>query len=95
MVPIRELSPGMRVKIVDQWVAGCCQNVEGHMDKYLGQIVTVSEIVGGDVFIEEDKDDEWQRWFWNSHCFDHTVEDEFEDFEPASDSEFISLIFGK
>lgn len=94
MVPVRLLSPGMRVKIVDQWNGNCCQNIEGLMDKYLGQIVTVAEISGGDVFIEEDRDDENQRWFWNSYCFDYIVEDEPEDFEPASESEFLSFLFG-
>lgn len=83
----------MRVKIVDQWLDGCNQNDNGLMDKYLGQVVTISDMIFAAALIEEDKKDS-QRWYWNEHCFDYIVEDESEDFEPASDSDFLSFLFG-
>lgn len=101
MVPVKMLLPGMRVKIVDEWNSGCGQNVEGLMDKYLGQIVTVLEIQGGIVTIEEDAGDCKFRtgghWVWGSMCFDCIIEDEpqeQEDFEPLSNDEIISFLFG-
>lgn len=99
MVPVEVLSPGMRIKIVDQWSFGCGQNIDGLMDKYLGQIVTVLDLQGGIVRIEEDAGDcnfqEGGHWEWNSNCFDYIVEDEVqENFEPASNGEIFSFIFG-
>ena len=44
MVDLSELRPGMKVKIVDQWGPGCGENPEGHMDYWLGQIVTIRHI---------------------------------------------------
>lgn len=96
MVPIAELSPGMRVKIVDQWVNGCCQNDAGRMDKYLGQIVTILSVGRYAAHIEEDAGEcGWHRgghWEWLPESFDYIVEgNEYEDFEPASNSEILSL----
>lgn len=94
MVSVNELSPGMRVKIVDKWDRGgsCRQNNEGYMDEYLGQIVTISDIEGPYVEIEEDHG----RWCWNAYCFDYIVYDENqEDFEVSSEDEILSLIFGR
>lgn len=96
MVPIEALYPGMRVKIVDKWVPGCGQNKAGRMDKYLGQIVTVIKVRNGCVYIEEDAGScdfhEGGHWNWYAASFDYIVEDE--DFEPASDSEFLSFLYG-
>ena len=99
MVPVEMLSPGMRVKIVDRWGGGCGQNAEGLMDKYLGQIVTVLEIQGGTVSIEEDAGDckfrKGGHWAWGAMCFEHIVEDECqESFEVPSEDEILSFIFG-
>lgn len=44
MVNLDVLAPGIRVKIVDEWKPGCGQNVNGLMDKYLGQIVTILDV---------------------------------------------------
>lgn len=66
MVNLDALAPGIRVKIVDEWKPGCGQNVNGLMDKYLGQIVTIL-----DVDVDEDtatiEEDRWRlplprRW---------------------------------
>lgn len=95
MVPLEQLSPGMHVKIVDQWVPGCYQNDAGRMDKYLGQVVTVLEIRDDYILIEEDEKDYFGHWYWNSRCLDCIMGEEYEDFEPASNSEIFSLIIGK
>lgn len=44
MVNLDVLAPGVKVKIVDEWEAGCGQNVDGLMDKYLGKIVTILDV---------------------------------------------------
>lgn len=96
MVPLTMLERGMRVKIIDQWVRGCRQNHEGLMDKYLGQTVTIHSVDGRYAYIEEDAGDchvhEGGHWRWFPECFDYIVDDE--DFEPASESEFLSFLFG-
>lgn len=98
MVPIEMLRPGMRVKIVDQWVRGCCSDPHGGMDKYLGKIVTVLNVKKLYACIEEDAGEcppqEGGHWYWSPQCFDYIVEDESEDFEPASDREMLSFLFG-
>lgn len=96
MVPMRELCPGMRVKIVDQWGPGCGQNSRGRMDKYLGQIVTIYDVFSNGAYIEEDAGDRpVGHWCWNENCFDYIVEDEEQtDFEVMSNSEILSLICG-
>lgn len=101
MVSIEMLSPGMRVKIVDEWNDECGQNGEGLMDKYLGQIVTVLDTNDrtGRIRIEEDADDclfqEGGHWFWSEDCFEYIVEDEYqESFEVSSKDEIFSFIFG-
>ena len=101
MVDIHELSPGMRVKIIDRWGQNCNQNPDGCMDKYLGKIVTILEVLydAAIATIEEDTDDgprhQEGHWRWNKYCFDYIVcdEDESEDFEPPTESEILSLIF--
>ena len=53
------LAPGVKVKIVDEWKAGCGQNINGLMDKYLGKIVTIMDVdIEEDIItIEEDSGD--------------------------------------
>lgn len=98
MVPVEMLSPGMRVKIVDSWNDRCGQNYDGLMDKYLGQIVTVLEVRGRTVLIEEDAGEcEHQadgHWIWNSWCFDYIAYERQEDFEVSSKDEILSFILG-
>lgn len=99
MVNLDVLAPGIRVKIVDEWKPGCGQNVNGLMDKYLGQIVTILDVdVDEDTAtIEEDSGDCRFRvdgyWAWNSYCFDYIVDSDESDFEPSSESEILSFIF--
>lgn len=93
MVNLDALAPGIRVKIVDEWKPGCGQNVDGLMDKYLGQIVTILDVdVDEDTAtIEGDSGDCRFRvgghWAWNS------VDSDESDFEPSSESEILSFIF--
>ena len=103
MVEISELKPGMRVKIVDHWVPGCCENPDGAMDHWLGKIVTVlganypDDMYGPSVKIVEDRA-EWfgNGWCWFPKAIDYIVTDNEllprdEDFSPASDDAFLSL----
>lgn len=97
MVNIDDLSPGMRLKIVDSWNSHSNENSEGLMDKYLGLIVTILKIDGRTIYIEEDSGDcefQWGgHWAWNSYCFDYIVDSNEPDFEPSSESEILSFIF--
>lgn len=100
MVNIQDISPGMRVKIVDKWIQNCNRNPDGLMDKYLGKIVTILEVLYDSAIIEEDTGDgprhQEGHWRWNKYCFDYIVydEDEPENFEPPTESEILSLILG-
>lgn len=100
MVDIQDLRPGMRVKIIDKWVQNCNQNQDGRMDKYLGKIVTILEVLYGSAIIKEDTGEgprhQNGHWRWNKYCLDYIVcdEDEFEDFEASTDKEILSLILG-
>lgn len=95
MVNIQCLSPGMKVKIVDEWSPNCHRNPDGNMDKYLGRIVTILEVLNDFATIEEDTGDgprhQEGHWRWNKYCFDYIVcdEDESEDFEPPTESEIL------
>lgn len=99
MVDLCMLTPGMKVKIVDQWVDGCCQSNTGEMDKFLGRIVTICNVYGIYATINEDEGDCSFRtdghWSWNKHCFDCII-DECEDkpMETASEQEIYAMIFG-
>lgn len=83
MVNLNALAPGIRVKIVDEWKPGCGQNVNGLMDKYLGQIVTILDVDEDTATIEEDSGD----------CRFRIVDSDEPDFKPSSESEILSFIF--
>lgn len=94
MVEIKDLEVGMKVKIVDQWNAHTCQNPDGRMDRWLGQIVTVAELVGGAVFIEEDEAGGSIHWLWNKHCIDHIVQcEDLPDIDHSSNADIASFLF--
>lgn len=100
MVSLQELRPGMMVKIVDRWNPSCNRNSDGHMDKYLGKVVTILEVNNSYVLIDEDTGDgprhQNGHWRWNANCIDCIVqgEREFDDFEPSTENEILSLILG-
>lgn len=91
MVDLCMLTPGMKVKIVDHWVDGCCPNNYGKMDKFIGSIVTIYNVYGDYATINED----CGHWLWTKHCFDCII-DECEDkpMETASEQEIYAMIFG-
>ena len=58
MVDIRDLYPGCKVRIVNQWAPSCHQAPSGDMDRWLGSVMTVQEITSkGYVIMEEDTGD--------------------------------------
>lgn len=79
MVDINDLSPGMVVKIVDQWNEYTDENPLGEMDKYLGTFMTVKEVLYMVAYMEEDQNDRtnWNGktcgWSWNKHTIDYIV----------------------
>lgn len=103
MVDISLLSPGMKVKIVDNWVKGCHQNIDGRMDHHLGTIVTVKEVVQDDEYyghyflIYEDYDEYEEQgghWHWFGNSVDYIVDElELPDFEVSADDELSSFLF--
>ena len=101
MVDIGLLSPGMKIKIVDQWVPGCKEDSGGRMDYWLGQIVTVRTILHESIHIEEDRGEFLGNgWYWCPAAIDCIVQDEdpFQndhDFSPAADLDFFSILPGR
>lgn len=65
-------SIGDRVKIVDKWGPGCRQSLGGHMDKWLGKVMTIRAIEHHSGFCiyrmaedyEENIYDESRGWAW-------------------------------
>lgn len=78
MVDIHQLFPGQKVKIVDQWCFGCNQARSGHMDKYLGAIMTVRSVdcLEGCARMVEDEDDQYffGGWYWFPAAIEYVVE---------------------
>ena len=84
MVDIRELKPGTLVRIVDEWNGQCFQNGRGHMDEYLGQVVTIDEVLkgfGGKMYRFHIKEDHRYRygsrtdkWVFNQYCVAEIVD---------------------
>lgn len=75
MVPMVKLYPGARIKLVDEWVAGCWENRDGLMDGWLGQTVTVSAVYQRWCTIEEDG----ENWGWFPAAIAEIVEAELPD----------------
>jgi hypothetical protein len=51
---------GDKVKIVDKWTDGCCQNQHGDMDCWLGKTMTISHVRNGYYGMQED----CNKWLW-------------------------------
>ena len=70
-----KLKVGDKVKIVDEWV-GEGQNDDGLMDKWLGKVMTIREILTNSLKMVEDKD-KWypEGWFWDRKMIEKKVED--------------------
>ena len=52
---------GDRVRIVDSWVDGCRENNQGHMDQWLGQVMTI-RAVDEECYTMVEDEGEW-AWF--------------------------------
>lgn len=52
---------GDRVRIVDSWVDGCRENSQGHMDQWLGQVMTI-RAVNEECYTMVEDEGEW-AWF--------------------------------
>ena len=61
-----DIKPGDQVQIVSSWGPGCCQNTQGEMDCWLGQIMTVSWHGPGSMMMVEDNG----NWVWNYRCIE-------------------------
>ncbi len=97
MVNIKDLHPGMKVKLVDHWVPGCYENSDGLMDCWLGKTVTVREIgdshcIGPYIRIEED-DPTGRDWYWFLNSIDRIVA--VEEIESESRPPFTGRVFQK
>lgn len=60
---------GDKVRIVNKWGKGCCQNKEGRMDKWLGKVMTVRRADSSIYRMVEDRgDNEMLGWYWPENC---------------------------
>lgn len=91
MIDLSMLEPGTKVKIVNRW-HGTGHNLVGHMDKYLGTIMTVREVNDYEVRMVEDECDNG-GWFWYENMIEYIVEDTLA--TRFDESEFLSLIGGE
>ena len=81
---------GDKVKIVDKWVDGCCQNIEGNMDKWLGKIVTIAKVNKIDYHILEDD----ERWYWNDACIEGKVVSDTKDEDKFKPGDIVEMTVG-
>ena len=60
---------GDKVRIVSKWGKGCCQSLNGGMDKWLGKVMTVRD-VGATTYrmVEDIEDNDWGGWYWTENC---------------------------
>lgn len=89
MVQMKDLCPGMRVRIVDYrndrrapW------NPHGKMDHWLGEIMTVRFVNEHYARMEEDGDEREGGWFWYPHMIERIEEDEKMPDAPSLDHLF-------
>lgn len=68
MITLKEyndIKPGDRVQIVSSWSPGCCENMRGEMDCWLGQVMTVSSHGSYMTMVEDEG-----IWAWNYRCIE-------------------------
>lgn len=68
------LKPGDKVRIAKE-KTGFGWNCEGLMDKWMGEVMTVREVLNGWVKMEEDKEEHLKGWFWYPEMIECKVED--------------------
>lgn len=70
MTPKFELKPGTKVRVRNYDKRPFSWNSEGKMDKYIGKVVTVRAIVGKQVKIKEDENENCNNgWYWHVEDF--------------------------
>ena len=69
---------GDKVRIVDKWKYGCCQNLEGKMDKWLGKVMTIRTCIYPSAWqMEEDKEEnQGTGWYWTAQSIAGLAETE-------------------
>ena len=91
--------PGWKARIVKEWCDGCLENSEGKMDKWLGTVMTVTEVYHDHLFMKEDIGcrvfDKTKGWCWYAAAIEE-VFPPYEDkiAETATDDELAGLLFG-
>lgn len=99
MVDLKELKPGDRVKIVNEWTNGCRQAVNGAMDHWLGRVMTVRTVNRVYATMIEDAGEcsgqDNGHWYWTAPSIDSIVSggEAHDDDEPEfSGDEFVSML---
>lgn len=60
---------GDKVRIVSEWGKGCCQNLNGEMDKWLGKVMTVRDVgITTYRMVEDAEDNVGYGWCWTENC---------------------------
>ena len=98
MISVRDLSPGVKVRIVDNWVSRT--HVNPRMDKWLGQTMTVHKVVGQSVLMEEDAGEcpgnigaSNGGWVWDDVMIEEIVPDEtLLSFERPTEEDIYSFL---
>lgn len=71
-------SVGDKVRIVSAWGPDCCQNIEGKMDHWLGQVMTIREYACSGYRMEEDQDENDDGgWYWSDDMIAGPAEELF------------------
>ena len=98
MVDSARLHIGDKVKIVDAWGGRIGQNNQGRMDKWLGQVMTISEFISTNRswmrMVEDDGENGDRGWSWSCRMIDRIVTDYEPPAEPPkiSDDDILSMI---
>lgn len=71
----KALKPGDKVRIVKEKV-GVEWDWKDKMDKWMGEVMTVREVLDICVKMEEDKEEHLEGWFWYPEMIECKVEDE-------------------
>lgn len=98
------LVPGVKVRIIDDWdqIDGYrWENLDGLMNKWLGKVMTIREVIEDSCYptayhMLEDEDENDGGWFWVANGFSEVI------YEPpkmplvdaATDDELMDPLFG-
>jgi len=68
---------GDRVRIVDEWRPGCKENIEGQMDRWLGQVMTIRQVKDNHYKMVEDvMERNGVGWVWFESSIVGSIEEE-------------------